>query len=109
MIHGEADERFGPLVTGRTRLGSRTAGRTISLAGVPVRPARRDLDRVQAQCADRPPAPVGRLFRSDGASGQLAFADAEARLGFAYINGSIRYPDDRVERLALALRDCLKV
>jgi hypothetical protein len=34
MIHGEADEGFRPLVTGRTRLGSRTAGRTISLGQV---------------------------------------------------------------------------
>jgi hypothetical protein len=35
-------------------------------------------------------------------------ADAEARLGFAYLNGSIRYADDRADNVALALRDCLK-
>jgi CubicO group peptidase (beta-lactamase class C family) len=46
-------------------------------------------------------------FGHDGAAGELAFADAEAGLGFAYINGSMRFPDDRAENLVLALRECL--
>ncbi|WP_030159509.1 serine hydrolase domain-containing protein [Glycomyces sp. NRRL B-16210] len=46
-------------------------------------------------------------FGHDGASGQLAFADAEARLGFGYVNGSMIAEDTRAERLVLALRKSL--
>lgn len=46
-------------------------------------------------------------FGHDGACGQLAFADADANLGFGYINGSWLPDDTRGERLGLALRKCL--
>lgn len=46
-------------------------------------------------------------FGHDGAGGQLAFADAEANLGFGYVNGAIRHPDPRADHLVLALRACL--
>jgi CubicO group peptidase (beta-lactamase class C family) len=46
-------------------------------------------------------------FGHDGACGQLAFADADANLGFGYVNGSWLAEDVRAERLVLALRECL--
>jgi CubicO group peptidase (beta-lactamase class C family) len=46
-------------------------------------------------------------FGHDGACGQLAFADADANLGFGYVNGSWLAEDTRAERLVLALRTCL--
>ncbi len=46
-------------------------------------------------------------FGHDGACGQLAFADAEANLGFGYINGGMLKTDTRAAHLVLALRKCL--
>ncbi|WP_205327889.1 serine hydrolase domain-containing protein [Glycomyces sp. YM15] len=46
-------------------------------------------------------------FGHDGACGQLAFADADANLGFGYVNGTWLAEDVRAERLVLALRKCL--
>ncbi|THV23449.1 serine hydrolase domain-containing protein [Glycomyces paridis] len=46
-------------------------------------------------------------FGHDGACGELAFADADAKLGFGYVNGSGQAEDTRAERLVFALRECL--
>jgi CubicO group peptidase (beta-lactamase class C family) len=48
-------------------------------------------------------------FGHDGAGGQLAFADAQSGIGFAYLTNQMGGPDDdRVQRLVAALRSCLK-
>jgi CubicO group peptidase (beta-lactamase class C family) len=60
---------------------------------------------------DSPPRPrmLGATsFGHDGAGGQLAFADVDAGLGFAYINNRMGGPDDeRSNRLTEALAKCI--
>lgn len=47
-------------------------------------------------------------FGHDGAGGQLAFADVDAGVGFAYINNRMRGADDeRSNRLTEALAECI--
>jgi CubicO group peptidase (beta-lactamase class C family) len=49
-------------------------------------------------------------FGHDGASGGLGFADADAEIGFGYVNNQFGGPDDqRANRLTRALRECLSV
>jgi CubicO group peptidase (beta-lactamase class C family) len=48
-------------------------------------------------------------FGHDGAGGQLAFADAQSGIGFAYLTNQMGGPDDdRFRRLVAALRNSLK-
>jgi CubicO group peptidase (beta-lactamase class C family) len=60
---------------------------------------------------DSPPRPrmLGATsFGHDGAGGQLAFADVDAGVGFAYINNRMGGPDDqRSNRLTEALAECI--
>jgi CubicO group peptidase (beta-lactamase class C family) len=62
---------------------------------------------------DSPPRPrmLGATsFGHDGAGGQLAFADVDAGLGFAYINNRMGGPDDeRSNRLTEALAACVQL
>jgi CubicO group peptidase (beta-lactamase class C family) len=47
-------------------------------------------------------------FGHDGANGGLAFADADAQVGFAYLNNQMPpMADERANRLTTALRDTL--
>jgi hypothetical protein len=49
-----------------------------------------------------------RSFGHDGAGGQLAFADADRRVGFGFVTsqmGGLR--DERATRLVMALRRCM--
>ena len=47
-------------------------------------------------------------FGHGGAGGELAFADAELDVGFAYVNDQMGgIPDDRARLLVEAVRDCL--
>ncbi|MEV6013648.1 serine hydrolase domain-containing protein [Streptomyces sp. NPDC051976] len=51
----------------------------------------------------------GASFGHDGAGGELAFADADGGLGFAYVNNQMGGgpADGRANRLTAALRECL--
>jgi CubicO group peptidase (beta-lactamase class C family) len=50
-----------------------------------------------------------RSFGHPGAGGELAFADDEYAVGFAYVNNQMGgFPDDRARLLVAALKDCLK-
>jgi CubicO group peptidase (beta-lactamase class C family) len=47
-------------------------------------------------------------FGHDGASGSIAYADADAQIGIAYLNNQFGGLDDhRANRLTHALRQCL--
>jgi hypothetical protein len=105
-IHGHADAGFGPLADAfranscgarRDRRGLRGLRRRVPGGG----PLGRSVG------ASWRPLLSNGSFGHDGACGQLAFADADANLGFGYVNGSWLAEDVRAERLALALRECL--
>lgn len=49
-------------------------------------------------------------FGHDGANGGLAYADAQAEIGFAYLNNQLANPvDERADRLTTALRAALRL
>ena len=49
-----------------------------------------------------------RSFGHGGAGGQLAFADADHEVGFAYVNNQMGgVPDERARLLVEAVRGCL--
>jgi len=48
-----------------------------------------------------------RSFGHDGAGAQVAFADPEAKVGFAYLNNSMIDDWDRVQHIISVLRTAL--
>jgi CubicO group peptidase (beta-lactamase class C family) len=49
----------------------------------------------------------GSSFGHDGAGGQVAFADREHEIGFAFLTNQMEAKDDRGTRIVDALRECL--
>ena len=64
--------------------------------------------RVRARVAPASPLLGPRSFGHGGAGGELAFADADHEVGFAYVNNQMGgVPDDRARLLVEAVRGCL--